>query len=90
MHCISNPYRTSITAASWHNHIGIVKLLLANSASVNSQYGVSDDFRSPLAAAAERGNLQVVELLLANNANDYVEEHHDSAIWLACMSRDGS
>ncbi|KAJ6020216.1 ankyrin [Penicillium canescens] len=84
----SDPYGTALTAASWHNHIDIVKLLLANLASVNSLYGVSDDFRSPLAAAAERGNLQVVELLLAKDASDYVEENtHDSAIWLACMSR---
>ncbi|KAJ6050673.1 uncharacterized protein N7446_010782 [Penicillium canescens] len=84
----SDPYETALTAASWHNHIDIVELLLANSASVNFRYGVSDDFRSPLAAAAERGNLQVVQLLLAKKANDYVEKRtHDSAIWLACMSR---
>ncbi|KAJ6126273.1 hypothetical protein N7471_010766 [Penicillium samsonianum] len=47
-------------AASWHNHIEIVRKLLDKCALVNFECPMSDYFGSALVAAAERGNLEVV------------------------------
>ena len=70
---------SSLTIASYENHIAVVKLLLKNNANVDLQM---NDGISALHIASEKGHDEVLKLLLENGAKIDLQRNSGSICFI--------
>ena len=76
---------SSLTIASYKNHIAVVELLLKNNANVDLK---NNDGKSALYVASQEGHDEVTKLLLDNGANvDLQTEDGTSSLFIASQNR---